>query len=271
MTGRSGELEAHTMSTATAFVEIVEALIDDFDVIDVLTGLATRSVELLHASEAGILLADPSGQLIVTAASSEQVGLLELFQIQNQQGPCLDCYTSGVTVMHAALDQASPWPEFAAECVRAGFPSVFAVPLRLKSSTIGCLNLFMSESVVLTRADIVLAQALADVATIVIIQDQTSRDAAVREGSLQNALTSRIAIEQAKGMIAERFNLDMNTAFGRLRTYARQTNRRLSDVAAAVASGDLTISAVNGATRPPPPPNRTQPVPEPARTDRPPT
>ncbi len=146
---------------------------------------------------------------------------------------------------------------------------MFAVPLRLKSSTIGCLNLFMSESVVLSRSDIVLAHALADVATIVIIQDQTARDAAQREGSLQNALTSRIAIEQAKGMIAERFSVDMNTAFGRLRTYARRTNQRLSDVAAAVASGDLTISAVNGATIPPPPPTRTQPVAELARIDRP--
>ena len=209
-----------------------------------------------------------SSTSIVTAASSEQVGLLELFQIQNQQGPCLDCYTGGVTVTHAALDQGSPWPLFAAESVKAGFPSVFAVPLRLKSSTIGCLNLFMSESVVLSRSDIVLAQALADVATIVIIQDQAAREAAQRVGSLQNALTSRIAIEQAKGMIAERFSVDMNTAFGRLRTYARRTNQRLSDVAAAVASGDLTISAVNGATRLPPPPTRTQPVAEPARSDR---
>jgi len=246
--------ERHTMSTAAAFVEIVEALVNDFDVIDVLTGLATRSVELLHASAAGILLAAPDGRLRVTAASSEQVELLELFQIQNEQGPCLDCFTTGAVVMHVALDQGSPWPEFAAESVAAGFPSVFAVPLRLKSTTLGCLNLFMAESVVLTRGDVALAQALADVATIAIIQDQATRDAAVREGTLQNALTSRIMIEQAKGMIAERLNIDMDTAFSRLRGYARHTNRRLSEVAAGVATGVLTIAAVNSLVRPPSPP-----------------
>ena len=254
MTDEANDREHHTVATAAAFVEIVQALVDDFDVIDVLTGLTTRSVELLHASAAGILLADPAGNLRVTASSSEQVGLLELFQIQNERGPSLDCFTTGAVVMHAALDQPSPWPEFAAESVAAGFPSVFAVPMRLKTNTLGCLNLFMTEAVELTRSDIALAQALADVATIAIIQDQATRDAALREGTLQNALTSRVVIEQAKGMIGERLDVDMDTAFSRLRTYARHTNGRLSDVAAAVAAGTLTVAAVNAATLPPPPP-----------------
>jgi transcriptional regulator with GAF, ATPase, and Fis domain len=238
------------IATATAFVEIVEALVNDFDVIEVLTGVAIRSVELLNASAAGILLADPSGNLIVTAASSEQIETLELFQIQNQQGPCLDCYTTGEPVMHADLDQPSPWPEFAVASVAAGFPSVYATPLRLNDTTLGCLNLFMAESVVLTMSDIVLARALADVATIAILQDQATRDAVAREGSLQSALTSRIAIEQAKGMIAERSSIDMDLAFSRLRAYARQTNQRLSAVAADVASGTITVAVINKAMRP---------------------
>lgn len=239
------------LSTAAAFVEIVEALVTDFDVIDVLTGVAQRSVELLNASASGILLADPSGSLRVTAASSEQIGVLELFQIQHRQGPCFDCFTTGLAVMNASLDVASPWPEFARESVAAGYPSVYAVPLRLQNTTLGCLNLFMTESVVLSPSDIGLAQALADVATIVIIQDQATRDAAVREGSLQHALTSRLGIEQAKGMMAERLNIDMDTAFSRLRAYARHTNQRLSDVAGAVSSGSISVAAINK-TAPPP-------------------
>ncbi|MCU1393073.1 MAG: transcriptional regulator [Ilumatobacteraceae bacterium] len=256
MTNDAQRRDDHTTSTAAAFVEIVAALVDDFDVIDVLTGLATRSIELLNASAAGILLADPAGNLIVTAASTDQIGLLELFQIQNEQGPCLDCFTTGAQVMHPSLDRGSPWPEFARESVAAGFPSVYAVPLRLKNTVIGCLNLFMTEAVVLSRGDIALAQALADVATIAIIQDQATRDAAIRESSLQNALTSRVVIEQAKGMIAERLNVDMDTAFGRLRAYARHTNQRLSDVAMSVANGTTTIAAINTAARPPAPPRR---------------
>ncbi|MCU1397888.1 MAG: hypothetical protein JWN62_997 [Acidimicrobiales bacterium] len=246
--------DADRTSTAAAFVEIVEALVTNFDVIDVLTGVAERSVELLNASAAGILLADASGSLTVAAASSEQVGVLELFQIQNRQGPCFDCFTTGVAVMNAWLDMASPWPDFARESVAAGYPSVYAVPLRLQNNILGCLNLFMTESVVLTPSDIALAQALADVATIVIIQDQATRDAALREGTLQHALTSRLAIEQAKGMMAERLNIDMDTAFSRLRAYARHTNQRLSDVATTVASGTISIATINKSARPPTPP-----------------
>ena len=196
--------------TAVTFVEIVDTLVDDFDVIDVLTVLTSRSVELLAAAAAGILLADTTGQLRVMAASTEQVELLELFQIQNDEGPCLDCFNTGAVVVHDNLDAASPWPQFAAESVRAGFPSVCAVPLRLKAVILGCLNLFMSAPISLAAADVALAQALADVASIAIIQDQATREAAIREGQLQHALNSRIAIEQAKGMIAERGSVDMD-------------------------------------------------------------
>lgn len=237
------------ISTAEAFVEIVKALVNELDVIEVLTGVAQRSVELLNASASGILLADDTGSATVTAASSEQAGVLELFQIQNRQGPCFDCLTTGVAVMHAALDVTSPWPEFARESVAAGYPSVYAVPLRLHNNTLGCLNLFMTESVVLTPSDIALAQALADVATIVIIQDQATRHAAVREGTLQHALTSRLVIEQAKGMMAERRNIDMDVAFSQLRAYARHTNQRLSEVAAGVSSGSISIATIDKAAR----------------------
>lgn len=239
--------------TATTFVEIVDTLVGDFDVIEVLTVLTARCVELLDAAAAGILLADPDGQLRVIGASTEQIGLLELFQIQNNHGPCLDCFHTGEVVVHSNLRAASPWPDFALESVSAGYPSVCAVPLRLKAVILGCLNLFMSEPVELSASDVALAQALADVASIAIIQDQATRNAAIREGHLQHALNSRIVIEQAKGMIAERGQTDMDEAFARLRAYARNHNRRLTEVAEELVTGTLSVDVIP-ARRPPPPP-----------------
>lgn len=237
--------------TATAFVELVDTLVGDFDVIDLLTGLTARCVELLGAAAAGVLLADGTGTLRVIGSSTEQVQLLELFQVQNEQGPCLDSYTSGTVVINADMTTGSPWPVFAAESCAAGLPSVCAIPLRLKTVVLGCLNLFMSEPVGLSDAEVALAQALADVASIAILQDQATRESAIREGHLQHALQSRIAIEQAKGMIAQSSALDMDAAFGRLRKYARNNNLRLTDVAEAVASGALSVDALS-----PSPPGR---------------
>ena len=247
--------------TATTFLEIVDTLVDDFDVIDVLTQLTSRSVELLEAAAAGILLADGDGHLRVIGASTEQVGMLELFQIQNDEGPCLDCYRTGIVVQSSSLDEQSPWPRFAAECVNAGLPSVCAVPLRLKDLILGCLNLFMSEPVGLSDAEISLAQALADVASIAIVQDQATRQAVIREGHLQHALTSRISIEQAKGMLSEHGQVDMDEAFNRLRAFARNNNRGLTEVARSLVDGTLSIQSVWDRRRPPAPPRVIPPPP----------
>jgi GAF domain-containing protein len=235
--------------TAQTFVEIVDTLVGDFDVIEVLTLLTTRCVELLNAAAAGILLADGDGHLRVMGASNEEVELLELFQIQNDEGPCLDSFQTGQVVTNPDLHAGSPWPKFAVESVQRGFPSVCAVPLRLKDVTLGCLNLFMSEPVLLPDTDVALAQALADVASIAIVQDQATREAAIREGQLQHALNSRIAIEQAKGMIAEGAGLDMNQAFNRLRTYARDNNRGLTDVAETLVAGSISVDELTGMMR----------------------
>lgn len=231
--------------TAVTFVEIVDTLVGDFDVIDVLTTLTSRCVELLEAAAAGILLADGAGHLRVIGASTEQINLLELFQIQNDEGPCLDCYRSGKVILDVDLRELSPWPNFAAETVEAGFAAVCAVPLRLRDTILGCLNLFMVDAIPLSKTDIALAQALADVASIAIIQDQATREAAKREGHLQHALTSRIAIEQAKGMVAERSRVDMDEAFTRLRSYSRNHNIGLTEVAEALVSGTLAIESLS--------------------------
>ncbi|MCU1501042.1 MAG: hypothetical protein JWM12_396 [Ilumatobacteraceae bacterium] len=229
---------------AHAFVEIVDTLVDRFDVIDVLTLLASRCVELLDTSAAGILLVDDDGNLRVMGASTEQIGLLELFQIQNEQGPCLDCFRNGVVVTNADLAAGSPWPLFAEQSIAAGFLSVCAVPMRFRDLTIGCLNLFVGPPRALLAADVTLARALADVATIAIMQDQATRAAAIREGRLQSALVSRIAIEQAKGMIAEHSRVDMEEAFTRLRNFARSNNRGLTDTARALVAGRISIDLI---------------------------
>lgn len=233
--------------TANTFVELIDTLVEDFDVIDVLTVLASRCVELLEAAAAGILLADASGHLRVMAASTEQIALLELFQVQNEQGPCLDSFRTGRVVADANLNAESPWPLFAVESLAAGYPSVCAVPLRLREVILGCLNLFLVDPVPLTATDINLAQALADVASIAIIQDQAARDAAIREDRLQHALNSRIAIEQAKGMLAEHGSIDMDEAFSRLRRFARNHNRRLTEVAESLVAGTLSADELRGA------------------------
>jgi len=230
--------------TANTFVELIDTLVEDFDVIDVLTMLASRCVELLQAAAAGILLADESGHLRVMAASTEKIALLELFQVQNEEGPCMDSFRTGQVVADANLATGSRWPLFTAESLAAGYPSVCAVPLRLRDVILGCLNLFLTDPVPLTATEINLAQALADVASIAIIQDQSARDAAIREDRLQHALNSRIAIEQAKGMLAEHSNVDMDEAFTRLRRFARNHNRRLTEVAESLVAGTLDADAL---------------------------
>jgi GAF domain-containing protein len=230
--------------TAATFVELIDTLVDDFDVIDTLTVLASRCVQLLDAAAAGILLADTSGQLRVMAASTEEIAPLELFQVQNQEGPCMDSFRTGRVIAEFDLRARSVWPRFATESVAAGYPSVCAVPLRLRDMILGCLNLFMTEPVRLSAGDVGLAQALADVASIAIIQDQAARDAADREAQLQHALNSRIAIEQAKGMLAEHGGVGMDEAFNRLRRFARHHNRRLTEVAHSLVIGRLKVTDV---------------------------
>lgn len=247
--------DRQTLTTST-FVEIVETLTDNFDVIEVLTTLTARSVDLLDAGAAGVLLADNDGSLRVIGASTERIQLLELFQIQNDEGPSLDCFQSGEIVRHTELQTPSRWPLFSAECARAGFTAVCAVPMRLKSRTIGCLNLFLEQPEGLSDTDINLAQALADVATVVIIQDQATRDAAIREGHLFRALTSRIAIEQAKGMIAERCDVDMDDAFSLLRGHSRNRNVALTSLAESLVAGTTPIDDITTLRRRPQPPHQ---------------
>lgn len=214
------------------FVDLADTMVADFDVIDFLHMLTSRSVELLAVSAAGVVLADPRGELRVAAASSEAVGLVELFQIQNDQGPCLECFRTGSPVAAADLNSPDPrWPRFAVAAARAGFRSVHALPMRLRHDVIGALNLFGTGPGPFGPEDLRIGQALADVATIGLLQERSVRRSETAAEQLQAALTSRVIIEQAKGKLAERLSIDMERAFGMLRDYSRGSNQRLTDVA----------------------------------------
>ena len=223
---------------AETFVELADTLVDDFDVIDFLDVLAGRCVELLDVAAAGIVLADQGGSLRPVAASDERARLLELFEAQNDEGPCRDCYQLGAAVVNVNLDGARErWPQFAPQAIARGFRSANALPLRLRSQVIGSLNLFHADPGSLDIAGLRVAQALADAATIGILQQRTIRRGEVVAGQLQAALTSRIIIEQAKGVLAERLRISTDDAFEVLRVAARSRNRLLSDLAREVADG----------------------------------
>jgi GAF domain-containing protein len=231
---------------ARTLVELADTLVEDFDVVDLLTRLADRCVEILDVDAAGIMLAAADGQLRVMASSSEAMRLLELFELQAREGPCLDSHRTGQPIVNQDLATVNGrWPHFAPEALSAGFHSVHALPMRLRGTVIGALNLFRTDHGEMSPADIDVAQAFADVATIGILQHRAAQDAQVINDQLAHALNSRIVIEQAKGMVAERLDLDMEKAFAVLRGHARNHNLRLVDVAEAVIAGTLGTSALD--------------------------
>ena len=223
-----------------SFVEMADILVDDYDVVDLLTGLADRCVSLLGVSAAGVMLVSPAGRLGLAASSSEAMRLLELFELQAQEGPCLDAFRTGERVEHENLDAGSGrWPSFSAAAIEAGFQSALALPLRLRDVTLGALNLLSTTRTPMDEADVIVARAFADLATLSILQHRASAEAQHLNEQLSVALTSRVVIEQAKGVISERANIELDEAFTRLRAYARNHNLRLTDVAQAAIDGTL--------------------------------
>jgi GAF domain-containing protein len=227
---------------ARTLVELADTLVADFDVVDTLTLLADRCVDVIDVGAAGLMLAAPDGGLRVMASSSETMRVLELFDVQAQQGPCLDCYRTGQPIANDDLrTDRQRWPRFTTEALAAGFRAAHALPMRLRGTVIGALNLFHIDPGPMRQADLDAAQAFADVATIAILQHRASTEAQALNEQLNHALNSRIVIEQAKGMIAEREAVDLDQAFAALRTHARNHNLRLVDVATDLIAGRLRI------------------------------
>ena len=225
---------------ADTFVTLADTLVDDYDIVELLDQLVAGCLELLGVSAAGLLLDDQQGNLVVVASSSEEARLLEVFQLQNNEGPCLECVRSGAVVAKGHLDkERQRWPLFVPAALEAGFQSVAAVPLRLRAQTIGALNLFNPDTEPISNEDQRLARALADVATIGILQQRSVHHGHVIDEQLQHALNSRVVVEQAKGVLAERGHLSMPQAFEVLRSYARNHNLKLTQVATSVVDGHL--------------------------------
>ena len=233
---------------AITFVELADSLVDDFDVVDLMVRLCERCVELLDTAAAGLLLADVHGNLRVMAATDEAAEAVEVFQVQSDEGPCRDSFHTGGPVgapdLHAETHR---WPLFAPVAIRAGFRAAHSLPMRLRGQIpLGALGLFRSEPAALTGPEIETAQALADVATIALLQNRALRDAHLVADQLQEALQSRIAVEQAKGIIAAHLGCDMNAAFNHLRGFARGSQRRLSAVAEDIVGGTMRPEELAG-------------------------
>lgn len=223
---------------ATAFVDLADTLVSDFDVADLMHRLVENSVRLLNVSEAGLLLSDQRGSLHVMASTTEKTRLLELFQLQAEDGPCLDCYRTGRPVFSDDLaSETRRWPTFSPVALETGYRAVHTFPMRLRESTIGALNLFNTRPGPMASDDSHIAQALADIATIGLLQERAIQESGVVVAQLEGALSSRVVIEQAKGVLSEQGGVSMDEAFQHLRARARDSNRRLAEVARETVSG----------------------------------
>lgn len=235
---------------ARTFVEVADTLVADFDIVDLLTLVADRCVEILGASATGLMVAGSDGELRVVASSSENMRVLELFELQTEEGPCPECYRTGEAVVDHPLSVTNPrWPKFGPRAREAGFRSVYAFPMRLRSNVIGAVNLFCAGTTGLSAADVTAAQAFADIATIAILQHRAVTDAQTINNQLTTALNSRVVIEQAKGIVAEHAGVPMDQAFALLRSHARNRNLRLDDVARSVIDGTLELGRINQPTK----------------------
>ncbi|MFH9426338.1 GAF and ANTAR domain-containing protein [Streptomyces sp. NPDC017529] len=230
-----------------AMVDAVDTLVDDFDLIDFLHQLCDRCNELLDVTAVGVMITDPEGRLQLIAASDEHTRLLELFALQTDQGPCVECHRSGTARLNISLVspvQTAAFPMFAERARRTGFATTHALPMRLRQQVVGALNLFDTREQSLSAADARVGQALADVATIAILQQRTIMFGNVERAQLRSALSSRIVIEQAKGILAERWNTTLDNAFGTLRRYARTHQLPLTGLCRQLIDGTLDTDAI---------------------------
>jgi GAF domain-containing protein len=228
-----------------AFVMVADTLTADYDVVDLLHTLVSECTQIVGATAGGLLLADPHGHLQLVVSTDESAELVELMQLAAGAGPCVDCFTSGSAVSVADIDRSGThWPAFRAAALEHGFHSVHATPMRLRGEVIGTMNLFQASRVALSERDAAVVQALADVATIGVLQERIATDSHVVAEQLQRALDSRMQIEQAKGALSQALGLSMDEAFSALRSYARNRNLTLHNVALSITTRSLGPAAL---------------------------
>lgn len=241
---------AREQRLAEVFVELADTLVDGFDVVDFLQVLTERCVELVDTDAAGLMLDDQRGNLRVVAYTDESARLLELFELQRDEGPCLDCFASGQSIANVDLaDAPGRWPTFAEAARGVGYTISHALPMRLRGQVIGALNLFTVAPTPLGDDHLAVVQGLADVATIGLLNERAIRDQVVLSEQLQTALHSRIVIEQAKGILSAQGRTDVGAAFHLMRTHARRSGEPLTAVANAVVEGSLDVAGLERATR----------------------
>lgn len=217
---------------AEILVRIADTLADDFDLMDFLYQLMRDAAELLDAGEVGLMLADAKGNLQFVAASHERTQTLELFELQLDEGPCVDAFATGAAVTDVDLATAGGrWPDFAARAVAAGFATVHALPMRLRSQVIGALNVFTTPDRVVAPVELSILQALADLTTIALLRERALQEATILASQLQTGFDNRLVIERAKGALAQLHGIDAEDAFEIMRSYARRNRHKITDVA----------------------------------------
>jgi transcriptional regulator with GAF, ATPase, and Fis domain len=227
-----------------AMVDLADTLVHDFDVVEFLQSLSASCVELLDLASAGVMLHDSKQNLQVVASSDERGRTLELLELQNSEGPCLDAFRFQQPVQAGTTDALARWPMFTREAQSLGYQTFIAVPMRLRAQTIGALNLFRDQDRLLQEQELRDAQALADIATIGLLNERAVREARLVAEQLQHALTSRVVLEQAKGALAVKLGRDVDEAFQVMRTHARNHNLRLGEVARGIIDGEITAESL---------------------------
>ncbi len=230
---------------ASTFVELADTLVAEFDVVDFLTMLVARCTAFLDGPEVGLAVANRSGKLRVLASSTQRMKLLELVEVQSDEGPCRDSFHTGQQIINQNVDVAqAQWPLFIPMARTAGFLMLHAFPMKLRGDSIGAINIFDTNRREMSTHQAAIVQAFADVATIGILQERSAADSALLTSQLNKALATRVIIEQAKGVVAEHLKTTMDEAFNLLRGYARSHNQRLTDVARCVAGGTLPATSL---------------------------
>jgi GAF domain-containing protein len=230
---------------SAAFVAVADTLTTDFDVVDLLHTLVQDCVEILDMKAGGLMLADGDGELQLMTSTSEAAAFVEVMQLNAAAGPCIDCFKGGVAVsVSDVADQVAQWPEFVVAAQAQDFHSALATPMKLRGRVIGTMNLFGATAMEVNSRDAAVAQALADVATIAILQERLVREGHVIEEQLHLALDSRIMIEQAKGVIAQSLSLGMDDSFALLRKYSRDNNLTIRSVAKRVSDRELSVQEI---------------------------
>ena len=232
----------HEAQLVEAFATLADTMVTDYDAVGVLQTLVENCATFLDATAAGVLIGDSPDRLELIASTSEASSIVELMQLSAQAGPCIECFVTGAVVSIPVIDQApEKWRAFIDSAAQQGFRSVLAVPMRLRDTHIGALNLLRTEEGALNDRDVRAAQALADVATIGILHERMLTESDAIRAQLQSALNSRVMIEQAKGVLAYLDNSSTDEAFTKIRAYARSKRMLLSVVAEQVVLRNLII------------------------------